>query len=278
MNIEVINLLNEKVEFLRVSERSKNVISSVKLPANYSNLINFYIYNGICFKDTSAAKEFFTLDNLKSTKENYNKSLIYRNNLGEYGEAKIIRTGNHYVLIGFSEKDKEINDMKEKLFTDSLTGVKNRKYYDEEVINQQCKGLVIADVDLFKNVNDTYGHLIGDKVLIEVANTLKSCVRKTDDVIRYGGDEFVISFNDITPNALQAILEKMRCSVEKIKIDEYPELRISMSFGAVYGSSIVEDMISSADEALYNSKENRNIVTTVPYVEGKVLKLARTSK
>ncbi len=267
-----VNLDNEHVEFLRTSERSSNVLNEGNMEPIYHNLINYYIDNGIYQKDRKVTKEFFSIDNLKSIKSGASKSLIYRNEFKEYGETKLIRTGKKYVLIGFSEQKKRIEEMKEIIFTDSLTKVKNRKYYDEELVAQKCQGLVMADIDYFKTVNDTYGHQVGDQVLMMISKALKSCVRKTDEIIRYGGDEFIISFQEITKEALETLLEKMREKVEKIKIEEYPNIQLSMSFGAVFGDSIVEKMVTTADESLYVSKENRNMVTIVPYEEQKVLK------
>lgn len=271
-----INLNNENVEFLRSTHRSDHVIDVNNINHTYSDLINFYINYGIYKKDSSTAKDFFSIKNLKSTENGNSKSLIYRNVLGEYGEAKLIRAGRNYVLLGFSEKNKEIEELKSKLFTDSLTGVKNRKYYDEELLPQRCHALVMSDLDFFKNVNDTYGHQVGDIVLASVANALRSCVRKTDEIIRYGGDEFILSFSDITPEALNTLLEKMRKTIEAIKIEKYPDINLSMSFGAVYGDSTVENMIPVADDALYVSKEKRNTVTVNKYDNNKILKLKRT--
>lgn len=82
------------------------------------------------------------------------------------------------------------------LYTDSLTEVYNRRYYDEQFRDSDdIEAVVVIDVDSFKHINDHYGHHAGDIVLRRIAKTVSSCVRKTDAVIRYGGDEFVIIFH-----------------------------------------------------------------------------------
>ena len=82
------------------------------------------------------------------------------------------------------------------LYTDSLTEVYNRRYYDEQFRDSDdIEAVVVIDVDSFKHINDRYGHHAGDIVLRRIAKTVSSCVRKTDAVIRYGGNEFVIIFH-----------------------------------------------------------------------------------
>ena len=155
--------------------------------------------------------------------------------------------------------------MNEKIYTDSLSRVKNRKYYDEKLASQNCQALVMADIDLFKGINDNYGHQCGDEAITAVASLLNSAVRNMDCVVRYGGDEFLISFKGIMPNVLKARLEQMRARVEKIQLPSYPDVKISMSFGGTFGDGIVSDMFSFADKALYESKKKRNCVTLVPF-------------
>jgi diguanylate cyclase (GGDEF)-like protein len=155
--------------------------------------------------------------------------------------------------------------MNEKVYTDSLSRVMNRKYFDEKLSSQNCLALVIADIDLFKGINDNYGHQCGDEAIAAVASLLQSTVRSMDCVVRYGGDEFLISFKEITPDVLKQRLEQMRDAVEKIQLPNYPDVKLSMSFGGTFGDGIVSDMFSFADKALYESKKKRNCVTLVPF-------------
>ena len=155
--------------------------------------------------------------------------------------------------------------MNEKVYTDSLSRVKNRKYYDEKLASQNCQALVVADIDLFKGINDNYGHQCGDEAIAAVASLLNSAVRNMDCVVRYGGDEFLISFKGIAPEVLKVRLEQMRAAVGKIQLPSCPDVKLSMSFGGTFGDGIVSDMFSFADKALYESKKKRNCVTLVPY-------------
>ena len=164
------------------------------------------------------------------------------------------------------EEQKRINAlMNEKIYTDSLSRVMNRKYFDEKLASQNCQALVMADIDLFKGINDNYGHQCGDEAITAVASMLHSAVRSMDCVVRYGGDEFLISFKGITPEVLKKRLEQMCTAAGKIQLPSYPNVKLSMSFGGTFGDGIVSDMFSFADKALYESKKKRNCVTLVPF-------------
>lgn len=163
------------------------------------------------------------------------------------------------------QQDMIITSMNEKIYTDSLSRVMNRYYFDEKMVSQSCQALVMADIDLFKGINDNYGHQCGDEAITAAASLLQSAVRSKDCVVRYGGDEFLISFKDITPDALEERLEQVRAAVGKIQLPNYPDVKLSMSFGGTFGEGIVSDMFSFADKALYESKKKRNCVTLVPY-------------
>ena len=163
------------------------------------------------------------------------------------------------------QQDMIITSMNEKIYTDSLSRVMNRKYFDEKLASQNCQALVMADIDLFKEINDNYGHQCGDEAIAAAASLLHSAVRSMDCVVRDGGDEFLISFKGIMPNVLKERLEQMCAAVGKIQLPSYPDVKISMSFGGTYGDGIVSEMFSFADKALYESKKKRNCVTLVPY-------------
>ena len=126
------------------------------------------------------------------------------------------------------------------LYIDSLTSVYNRRYYDEHFQgSDNIQAMVVIDVDNFKHINDNYGHDVGDIVLQNIAQTVLSCVRKTDSVIRYGGDEFVIIFFSIPANIFEKKLERIRYSVDSLIIDGHPELHMTVSIGGVYGLSLI---------------------------------------
>lgn len=194
-----------------------------------------------------------------------------RNEMGVYGEIKIVRIEEDTVLLGFTEKNAEITELIGKIYTDSLTRVKNRKYYDEQLAAKMCQAFVIADLDHFKEVNDTYGHACGDAALAAAAAALCASVRNEDDVVRYGGDEFLVVFRHIAAETLPDRMEAMRSAVERIRLKAYPALRLTMSFGVVYGHEQVKTMLTAADALLYESKQRRNMFTIreFPHRRGK---------
>jgi len=120
-------------------------------------------------------------------------------------------------------------------------------------------GLIMCDLDYFKQVNDTYGHNIGDTVLKETATLIKKSVRKGDVVIRFGGEEFLVVLIDINENDSMAVAEKIRENVQNNKI-EIPDghLTKTISLGVSEFPSDAESFwkcIKFADVALYQSKK-----------------------
>ena len=104
---------------------------------------------------------------------------------------------------------------KEELYRDSLTDAYNRRYY-EEVVRKTIgpAGVALLDVDNFKICNDTYGHYAGDMALKTAANAIQSCIRESDLLIRYGGDEFLLVLPGIPGDFLQTKLEQIRAAVQ----------------------------------------------------------------
>ena len=148
------------------------------------------------------------------------------------------------------------------LYIDSLTSVYNRRYYDEHFQRaDDIQAMVVIDVDNFKHINDNYGHDVGDIVLQSIAQSVLSCVRKTDAVIRYGGDEFVIIFFSIPADIFEKKLERIRYSVDCLIIDEHPELHMSLSIGGAYGIGNTKELFKAADNMMYQSKKVKNQVS-----------------
>lgn len=161
-----------------------------------------------------------------------------------------------YTFLSRKQKDLQL------LYIDSLTSVYNRRYYDEHFQDaDDIQAMVIIDVDNFKYINDNYGRDAGDIVLQRIAQTVLSCVRKTDAVIRYGGDEFVIIFFSIPPDIFEKKLERIRHSVDSLIIDDCPELHMSVSLGGSYGSGTTKKLFKAADNMMYQSKNTKNKVT-----------------
>ena len=145
------------------------------------------------------------------------------------------------------------------LYTDSLTEVYNRRYYDEQFRDSDdIEAVVVIDVDSFKHINDHYGHHAGDIVLRRIAKTVSSCVRKTDAVIRYGGDEFVIIFHRLPGDVFRKKLEEIRAAVDRLTIAEHPGLHVSVSLGGAYGVGKTTELFETADRLMYQAKKSKN--------------------
>ena len=148
------------------------------------------------------------------------------------------------------------------LYIDSLTNVYNRRYYDEFFQGaDDIQAMAVIDVDDFKHINDNYGHDTGDIVLQSIARTVLSCMRKTDAVVRYGGDEFVIVFYNIPADVFEKKLEKIRYSIDSLIINGPPELHMSVSIGGAYGIGTAKKLFKVADDMMYQSKNTKNKVT-----------------
>lgn len=166
------------------------------------------------------------------------------------------------------EKNKELEHL---AYFDQLTGVYNRRKFEEllqreaEVIrvNNQDSCIVLLDIDSFKEINDNYGHPAGDFVLREVAGILRDNLRKTDSVSRWGGDEFMILFSNISLSEGTVLAEKLRDIIAKKEfILNGTKLWLRASFGIsplqVNDEDFLEIAYRIADEALYRAKEKRS--------------------
>ena len=160
-------------------------------------------------------------------------------------------------------QQKKISEFETEIYTDSLSQIRNRRFLDEKLIYEPCQAVVMADIDKFKEINDTAGHQCGDIAIRKVAEVLEQSVRKEDVVIRYGGDEFMMVFFNITKENLDKKLSNVTSNVRKISIESNPEVKITMSFGAAFGTAIVNDLIETADKALYESKKTRDTYTLI---------------
>ena len=153
---------------------------------------------------------------------------------------------------------KELATYKEMAYKDTLTNLNNRRSL-ESISDYDC--LILGDIDHFKIINDTYGHLVGDEVLVEISSVFKHFVRETDYVCRWGGEEFLIFLKNCDDEDAYGKANLLREKIMELS-DEFG-FEITMSFGVSnLSDSTLEDAIKNADEAMYESKHNgRNRVT-----------------
>lgn len=174
-----------------------------------------------------------------------------------------------------TEKKLLIEKLEHLSRTDGLTGLLNRRALMERLENEirrtqrysRTLSLILCDIDQFKEVNDSYGHSVGDEVLRRTARTLSDSLRKADVIGRYGGDEFMIILPETSVHHAAALGRKLcrTVSAASQKADSGEPIRITLSFGVAsfWGADVtMENIIKMADDALYSSKrQGRNRVS-----------------
>lgn len=154
------------------------------------------------------------------------------------------------------EETKELNN---ELKRDNLTKVYNRRILDENI---DYDVLAMCDIDNFKEINDTYGHNVGDEILIEIANKLKSMVRNTDIICRYGGDEFTILFRNCSMEDVMKRMERIKESINNLEVKQNLNISVSVGLSEYEFGKGLNKALKEADKALYNSKDRgKNRVT-----------------
>ncbi len=140
-------------------------------------------------------------------------------------------------------------------YRDTLTGAYTRAYLENFRANLEgAQGVAVIDIDRFKSINDTYGHRAGDAALRQIAAAVRTCIRDKDPLIRYGGDEFVLLFQEIGEEAFFKKLEKIKQAVRETTVEEYPQMRLGISIGGAYRVGSLERAIDEADKAMYRDK------------------------
>ena len=160
-----------------------------------------------------------------------------------------------------------------KAYYDNLTGIFNRYKFNElfeiELNRVQRYGnstsIAVVDIDHFKDFNDTYGHLVGDKVLQKLAETISSRIRNTDIFARWGGEEFVILFSETSVEDTRKVCEKLREAIAQIECKEGKQITASFGITQVLADDTIKSAFKRADDALYEAKKagrNRVVVAS----------------
>lgn len=170
-------------------------------------------------------------------------------------------------LIDTDGRDRLVGKLKgyqDKLYIDPVTGVYNRRYFEDEIRNMQnSAGVAMIDLDDFKLYNDIYGHDMGDQVLCIVADVIKNCIRKTDKLIRYGGDEFLLILSDMVRGTLRGKLLQIQEAIENATIPNCPRLKLTASIGGVISEDgKIDEAIAKADQLMYKAKDHKAQVIT----------------
>ena len=153
-----------------------------------------------------------------------------------------------------------------KLYHDALTDTYNRRYYEEIVRGMKGPvGVALLDLDDFKVYNDTYGHHAGDVALKTAANVVRECIRQTDALIRFGGDEFLLILPGIPEDYFKIKLENIREKLHESIVPGYSHMRLSASVGGVIqtASEEMDAVVRHADRLMYQAKTQKNSVIVV---------------
>jgi diguanylate cyclase (GGDEF) domain len=179
---------------------------------------------------------------------------------GRTVEAVLQLYGNFLALLDYGERD-------------ALTGLLNRKTFDDAVMQALLQPpspsvrhgdprnpstarywLAILDIDHFKHVNDTFGHLIGDEVLLLLAGIMRSCFRSGDRLFRFGGEEFVVLLSAPDESGATAALQRLRAAVERFEFPQVGRVTLSIGFTVLRDTDTPTDAVDRADRALYQAK------------------------
>lgn len=166
-------------------------------------------------------------------------------------------------------KEKKITQM---MLTDPMTGISNRRHYEDKVVEEierhqrynQPLSFAMGDIDLFKNVNDTYGHDVGDIVITRFAHCMRDSKRTSDFVARVGGEEFILMLPQTSIEQAHLVIDRIRKLFSDEKYDSI-ERNITASFGVteLKENDTPDTLVKRADQALYEAKESgRNLVVS----------------
>ncbi len=212
-----------------------------------------------------------------------NKQMIFNRwvstieEVSSFNKSNIIKIAGLFILIiaGFLHRQYVLNRYNQELLklstTDKLTGLYNRLKTDEKLEEEQKKVLrypsyscavLLIDVDFFKLINDNFGHLVGDKVLQEIANILKDNIRNIDIAARWGGEEFLIILPISSKEEAFIVASKLKENIANYTFSHGKQVTVSIGAVELQKDYSINETISKADEALYQSKnEGRNKVT-----------------
>ena len=186
---------------------------------------------------------------------------------GEPSVLELVKRMDDNYMIDENQREKLLRHFggyHEQLYKDALTGAYNRRYFEEKIRKSTVSaGVAMIDLDDFKLYNDSFGHDTGDVVLITFVNIIKNCTRKTDMLIRYGGDEFLLIMPGIKEENFKNKLLQILEEVHRADVPGHGGLRLSASIGGVLSNgSVIEDAIGRADKLMYQAKNRKNMVVT----------------
>ena len=262
-------LVKGQEEILRQrTEEVTDSVEKIKITVIYIGIIILIIGTPLAIMNSrSISKPLYLLaqytENRFTPKGNFNTEFPkIKSNLYEVNQLY------QSIELAFQEIKKHINQLAIEIQTDALTGVANRRTFNlvihEHIQNGTSFSLIMLDIDFFKKVNDRFGHLKGDDVLIYLARTMQELSREGDCCFRYGGEEFAIIIPYGDAETATVIAERLRMKLEKTVSPTGEMITVSLGISVYpeHGQDSKE-IISAADKALYRSKSEGRNKTTV---------------
>ncbi|MFW5450924.1 MAG: GGDEF domain-containing protein [Methylophagaceae bacterium] len=269
--------------YQRFFDREKDQIELLDFRQNLRQVLEEilnYVNNGVNTTSESNKKLTQSLAKLQPEMEQVDIQAVIEEVLVQTNAAmsstELLSERLNSAMSEMQDLKKDLNETKQQAKTDSLTKLANRKSFDAVItkVTQDADNtgievcLIFCDLDLFKNINDSHGHLVGDQVLKMVANTMKGVVKGRDLVSRYGGEEFTVTLLNTSLDNAKKLAESLRKEIasKRIKRRDTGESLgvITMSFGVAryVPSEGVDSFLQRADRALYMSKrKGRNAVS-----------------
>lgn len=280
-----VNYLKQLFDIIRIVDPIKKIVIEKNGEAMKENIKCFKLCNrdSVCencisiraYNENTSVMKFEYINNriymIMATPLNREESNYVIETIRDITDCKII---DSVEVKRIDEIKSTFNKMNQLIITDELTQCYNRRYINERLPididlamnNNLDLSIAMIDIDFFKNINDKYGHLVGDFVLKEVSKLIKNNIRiKNDWIARYGGEEFIVVFNNTSKEDAYSLSNRIKSIVEGniIKYNDI-EIKITISIGVANLNKEVNTMnklISIADENLYKAKINgRNFV------------------
>lgn len=156
-------------------------------------------------------------------------------------------------------------ELEQLAFTDALTGASSRHYFQQRATleiaqsheSKQPLSLVVLDLDRFKEINDTFGHTVGDECLLKVCQTAKKVLRRNDVIARFGGDEFVLLFPNLNLGETEILVQKIKQAISELTI-ERAQISASSGIAELSPNENLKSLFNRADQALYDAKKEFN--------------------
>ena len=253
---------------LRMMEKGLGAYSQSEVGQSF----DFWGKEHPCENDSCVVLQAFR-DRTVHTKLEYIESVLYEVT-ARYMELddepyvmELVKRMDENYMIDETQKERLLRHFggyHDQLYKDVLTGAYNRRYFEEKIRKSTTPaGIAMIDLDDFKLYNDSFGHDTGDVVLITFVNIIKSCTRKTDLLVRYGGDEFLLLMPGIKEDNFKNKLMQIQEEIRKADVPGYGGLRLSASIGGVMSNGgAIEDAVGRADKLMYQAKNRKNMVVT----------------